>query len=1245
MIIDKSTAAELLDFDTRIDNKARARDQLHGAVALHNILERHQVAYLADEVGMGKTYVALGVVALLRHFNPGARVLVIAPRQNIQRKWQKELQLFVKHNVRISDLRVRTPTGAPVRPLVQCDRLTDLVRETTLDPDRDFFMRLSSFSLAFGDDAGGFRDRLRRELPWIPSDLFDMRSGRQVVKDNLAQILNAAVPKFDLVIIDESHNLKHGYGRTVAARNRALAITLGRRGFSYDRRLPGTGPRAGRVLLLSATPIDDDYAQLWRQLDVVDRGDRFPILKDPDADEEAMRAAVNEFLIRRVTTLEVADMPLTKNLYRREWRHGGVLVHDEPLPLGSARERLSVALVQKKVSELLEDEAFGASFQIGMLASFESFLETVGNARLDVEENDDGGNFDAPDQAEDQRERDGIDVGELNLLARSYRQTFAGRELPHPKMDALVDRLSHAWRDGEKALVFVRRVRSVDELKARLDAACDEWLLGRLKESLVRRKWQTVQNARNEHVRLKLRRSRRDADSPDAGDDAGGLDTFFAYFFRGEGPPGVVSGARVNRRLQQRTGALATFFSENHVMRLLDAEPGTVIAALATALGRDDSELRDELRDRSRCFLSKTARVVARADGFAAMQAAPLELLAESRDARASAIHEELFRDGHGAPATTTAPLEQLETGTFFTQLRNRPELADCLLPTSSGDDERDAVRERHLRGLLLSATARLGHAFIDLWLAIASQLPTLEGEAELGDVTPVIAAYLDRLEYQMRTPLADRDWAAFDELSAVASHHDLILDVNLTTAERAQHPPELAQTVTGLLRSQRPVAGMSGQVNQSLVRQFRLPGYPLLMITTDLLQEGEDLHTFCSNVHHYGLAWTPSALEQRTGRIDRVRSATERRLTALTRPVQVDEKLQVHYPHLADTIERVQARRVLARMDEFVRLMHTDLAVAEASDSRIDIGRELLDASIDLPQPRSTPLKSAFEVRNGDLRGPKRGIEVDRRLARAQLNRFARLAKTALPAAGAAFDGQPARDLMLGTARLPDERVQPFSLQLAWWETHLVVRCISPIGMIDDPDALGLSCARRTYLKARGSGRIPYVPPNPGNSSPGRDCRFRPRPRSPPRPGLKADEVTASTREGAWGAGRRRGDRAAACWRLGSRRSEASCRRDHGYGSFVDGVDDLGVVDPAQVRRSMHGTGPRSCELASPTNARCPRRPRGALLPVLPPIHREHARLGWQRKLGQPPPDRQRSPGPRRDPRRRQVDRLLRRV
>jgi hypothetical protein len=46
------------------------KQQLEGAVALHNMLARQGIAYLADEVGMGKTYIALGVVALMRRLNP-----------------------------------------------------------------------------------------------------------------------------------------------------------------------------------------------------------------------------------------------------------------------------------------------------------------------------------------------------------------------------------------------------------------------------------------------------------------------------------------------------------------------------------------------------------------------------------------------------------------------------------------------------------------------------------------------------------------------------------------------------------------------------------------------------------------------------------------------------------------------------------------------------------------------------------------------------------------------------------------------------------------------------------------------------------------------------------------------------------------------------------------------------------------------------------------------------------------------
>jgi superfamily II DNA or RNA helicase len=75
---------------------------------------------------MGKTYVALGALALFRHFNPGFRVLVIAPRENIQTKWIEPREL-VSFNVRFADLRTKALDGGLARPAVKCANLIHLV--------------------------------------------------------------------------------------------------------------------------------------------------------------------------------------------------------------------------------------------------------------------------------------------------------------------------------------------------------------------------------------------------------------------------------------------------------------------------------------------------------------------------------------------------------------------------------------------------------------------------------------------------------------------------------------------------------------------------------------------------------------------------------------------------------------------------------------------------------------------------------------------------------------------------------------------------------------------------------------------------------------------------------------------------------------------------------------------------------------------------------------------------------------
>ena len=62
---------------------------------------KNNVIYIADEVGLGKTYIAAGIASLFRHFSPNMpkhKDLIIVPKKNLQDKWQKELRNFTENN-------------------------------------------------------------------------------------------------------------------------------------------------------------------------------------------------------------------------------------------------------------------------------------------------------------------------------------------------------------------------------------------------------------------------------------------------------------------------------------------------------------------------------------------------------------------------------------------------------------------------------------------------------------------------------------------------------------------------------------------------------------------------------------------------------------------------------------------------------------------------------------------------------------------------------------------------------------------------------------------------------------------------------------------------------------------------------------------------------------------------------------------------------------------------------------------
>ena len=254
----------------------------------------------------------------------------------------------------------------------------------------------------------------------------------------------------------------------------------------------GIAHRPKRVLLLSATPFEDDYAGIQRQLEVLGFGQarlssgngedvvRIDRLAQRDLSDADKRDIVGRVMVRRVAGITIGGTFHTKNMYRRERRQGGYAEHDNPMRVEDVKQRLVVGLMQKKVAEVLQDERFNNSFQIGMLSSFESFLESVERKeqrqrrQASLEEEERPSTFDG-DQGETDIERRGIDTDAISELVNSYRERF-GQALPHPKLDATADAFAAAFETGEKALVFVRRVRTVEELAAKLDAHVDRWL-------------------------------------------------------------------------------------------------------------------------------------------------------------------------------------------------------------------------------------------------------------------------------------------------------------------------------------------------------------------------------------------------------------------------------------------------------------------------------------------------------------------------------------------------------------------------------------------------------------------------------------------------------------------------------------------------------------------------------------------------------------------------------------------------
>ncbi|OUR93986.1 hypothetical protein A9Q87_04580 [Flavobacteriales bacterium 34_180_T64] len=135
------------------------------------------------------------------------------------------------------------------------------------------------------------------------------------------------------------------------------------------------------------------------------------------------------------------------------------------------------------------------------------------------------------------------------------------------------------------------------------------------------------------------------------------------------------------------------------------------------------------------------------------------------------------------------------------------------------------------------------------------------------------------------------------------------------------------------LVPNVRLVNGATKQdARQTLMLTFNTPFFPEVLIASSVMAEGVDLHLNCRYVIHHDLCWNPSTLEQRTGRVDRIGSKGEK----------LGKSVNVYLPFISETQDEKMYRVVMDRERWFKVVMgekfKTDVMNADQMSERIPL-------------------------------------------------------------------------------------------------------------------------------------------------------------------------------------------------------------------------------------------------------------------------------------------------------------------
>ena len=955
---------------------------------------RREIVLLADEVGLGKTFVALGVAWSVLHQRSAAGlsagpVLVVTPHSHaLFRKWRREAERFVQlvapssmeFDVKTAStphdlahaLRKRKPTLVIARMSAFSGRLhqLDTARLAAIHSllhmeglrlsmderlemlsDRPWYATRESLDLrssgeaweaarniqevGFGDShTGAAWRRLDAADPQLCDRIKDSwkrarsrRPKRSSFWEDLRELCRAALGQtvphsLPLVIVDEIHNWKN-------------------HPTSWSRFLHTLGRRTDRLLGLSATPFQLGPHELIRVLDLrlciglsTERAafldDRVGVL---DADMQQAGEAGESL---QHAWADVAERDL--NDIEEAWTASGEGGRTDGLPprlQRALRALIGVREAHGRLGRSLKPfllrhrrEVSHRAWWVGRKADPRSLTPGAGGSALRW-----GPGLDVSGDAElvhylmmraVQEQKDGRGSTSLGAdLGGSYaffQESELGRMLPgrnaeagrylnlveravtgngheHPKVAVTAERAFRAWLRGDKTLIFCFNIATVRAVQAavhsRIDAHCTEVLT-------------TAFKCATDELELRLK--------------------------------------NFQKRLYHYRQSVFLLFQDHPL-----AGPNGRVPRRLALRKRDVTEVAERLarggppRDRSRRF-----------DRRRILAATEQVLVARWKEsAQGAAWLEKVF-----------GPLRLAETIPAALDLilapdwpARRRKIVEGVLREAEvdelPDEENIAVTGHHARSEDIAAwkdvlEGRAGQATLAPYLAGPDiDVPSLltrwhsASLARLPGRLRALAARMLRRMVRSRGFLArfilddlgprrdiDDDGADDDRTALIHRRYQTPPAAGESARERFDAYLETLQKAVGLeeqiaaydeaSRNRDIVTRVTGSVASSerdrLFTGFNTPLVPEVLIVTTVGQEGIDLHRECRHVVHHDLPWNPATLEQRTGRVDRIGSKTER----LRGRGNGDCSLDVAVPYIAGTYDEHRFRVVHGRAHIF---------------------------------------------------------------------------------------------------------------------------------------------------------------------------------------------------------------------------------------------------------------------------------------------------------------------------------------